>query len=113
MTRQRAIELVDEAVCAGARVSEACRIVGLSTRTLTRWREAGCAADARRGPTTPAPHQLTEAEENEIVRVANLPEYRNLSCEQVVANLADDGRYIYSESCLRRILKRRKQAAHR
>ena len=48
-----------------------------------------------------------------MVRVANLPEYRNLSCEQVVAKLADDGRYICSESSLRRILKRRKQAAHR
>jgi len=113
VTRRQAIELVDEAVCAGARVNEACRTVGISTRTLTRWRDVGNVGDARQGPRTPVPHRLTEEEETEIVRLANSADYRNLSCEQVVAKLADAGRYICSESSLRRILKRRKQATHR
>ncbi len=37
-------------------------------------------------------------------RAANSPEYRNLSPEQVVAKLADEGRYICSERSLRRVL---------
>ena len=43
------IRLIDEAVEAGARRAPACRVVGLSGRTVERWR-AGVAADRRQGP---------------------------------------------------------------
>jgi predicted site-specific integrase-resolvase len=32
---------IDEACKAGARVTEACRVVAISARTLQRWREQG------------------------------------------------------------------------
>ena len=85
--------------------------MGICPRTLQRWRHQP--DDRRAGPTSPPEHQLTPDEEEQIVRIANRPEYRNLSPERVVAKLSDSGTYVCSESSLRRILKRRKQAAHR
>jgi len=110
--RQETIALIDEAVCAGARLAPACALLGLSPRTFQRWRgqEAG---DRRRGPTAAPEHQLTRTEEDRIVALANSPALRNLSPERVVATLADRGDYVCSESSLRRILKRRAQSAHR
>lgn len=108
------MSLIDEAVTAGARQREACRIIGITVRTLQRWRgEAGGGEDRRRGPTTPVAHQLTETEKDEAIALANLPEYRNLSPERVVAKAADDGIYVCSERSLRRIQKERNQATYR
>ena len=38
--RQRAIELIEEAVTAGARRFRACQIVEIDVRTLQRWKQA-------------------------------------------------------------------------
>ena len=38
--RQRAIELIEEAVTAGARCFRACQIVEIDVRTLQRWKQA-------------------------------------------------------------------------
>jgi len=108
------ISLVKEAVAAGARQREACRIVNLTERTLQRWlRQQAGGEDARRGPKTPAPHRLTEAEKDEVLAHANRREYRNLSPEATVARLADEDIYICSERSLRRVQKERNQAAYR
>ena len=109
--RRVLLERVDEAVCAGARLEKACQVLGVSVRTLQRWRNSG--GDGRRGPKSPVTHRLTAEEEEEILAVANSPAYRNLSPERVVAKLADEGRYICSEASLRRVLKRHAQNAHR
>lgn len=81
-------------------------MLGISLRTLQRWR-GGPKQDSRRGPLSAPPHQLSEAEKDEIVRLANQPAYRNLSPEQVVAKLADEGIYVCSERSLRRVLRER------
>ena len=79
----------------------------MSLRTAERWRR-GALADQRRGPRAAPAHKLSEPEKDEAVRLANLPAYRNLSPEQVVAKLADDGIYVCSERSLRRVLAERK-----
>jgi transposase InsO family protein len=56
---------------------------------------------------------LSEAEKDDIVRLANAPQCRNLSPEQVVAKLADDGVYVCSERTLRRVLTERRLDRHR
>ena len=112
--RQTIISLVKEAVTAGARQREACRIMNVSQRTLQRWQsERALKDDARRGPKTPVAHQLTQTEKEKIVALANSEPYRNLSPEAVVAKLATTGVYICSERSLRRILAKRKQLTYR
>ena len=46
------LSLLDEATTAGARLAPACKVVGLTVRTVQRWREQGGGDDLRRGPRT-------------------------------------------------------------
>lgn len=115
--RQSLVTLIHEAVAAGARQSKACKIIGISQRTLQRWLPAGTQqvlSDqrpfARRAP--PA-NKLSEAEQDRILQVCNLPEYASLPPSQIVPRLADQGQYLGSESSFYRILKARNQQHHR
>jgi transposase InsO family protein len=85
--------------------------LGISLRSLQRWKHD--TEDRRRGPLRAPAHQLSEAEKDEIVLLANSPECRNLSPEQVVAKLADNGVYVCSERSLRRVLAQRDLDRHR
>jgi len=115
--RQQIIGLVDEAVDSGARRSNACEVIGLSVRTLQRWRDTGQVqvhADQRPTAKRPAPaHQLSEAERQRIITVCNQPEYAHLPPSQIVPKLADLGVYIGSESSFYRVLKAHDQVQHR
>jgi len=119
-----AIELIDEAMKAGARQFKACQIVGIHPRTLRRWQKQRLAsqevqdqrktAAAERVPT----NKLSEAEKALIIETSNLPEYKSLPPSQIVPMLADKGEYIASESSFYRTLRaadqvnRRGRAAH-
>jgi putative transposase len=105
--------LVDEAVQAGARQRCACELLGLTVRTLERWREQEDGDDRRQGPKTPPKNKLSEAEREVVLDVVNWPEYRNLSPKQIVPQLADKGEYIASESSIYRILREADQLQHR
>lgn len=104
---------LEVAIAAGASQRAACACVGISVRTLQRWRRSPEAQDARRGPTKVPQHRLTEAERDAIVEVATSAEFRNSTPEQIVAALATRGTYICSERSLRRILKERGLARRR
>lgn len=105
--------MLDEAVAGGARHEQACEVVGLAKRTLERWREADVGDDGRAGPRTRAANAFTPAERAKVLEVVNSPEYRDLPPKQVVPRLADEGRYIGSESTIYRILRAEGQDAHR
>jgi transposase InsO family protein len=107
------IELVEEAVCAGARIDKACEQLGVCARSVARWRKEGGGEDRRKGPSTRAAHTLTKEEKRRILETANLPEYRNLSPRQIVPLLADRGIYIASESSFYRVLAEAGQLTHR
>ena len=107
------VALIDTAVAAGARREQACDVVGLADRTVERWREADVGDDGRAGPRTRPANALTPAERAKVLEVVNSPEYRDLPPKQVVPRLADDGRYIGSESTIYRILRAEGQDAHR
>lgn len=107
------LELLDEAVAAGARLSRACAILGLSTRTVQRWRTRPGGEDGRHGPNTVPGNKLDEAERARILKVANSPEYRDLSPKQIVPRLADQGVYIASESSFYRVLRENDLLTHR
>lgn len=107
------LELIDEARQAGARLSKACEILEIGVRTVQRWRRQDGGQDDRRGPHTPPANKLSEAERQEVLETLNSPRFRDLPPSQVVPLLADDGRYLASESTMYRLLREEKQLAHR
>ena len=98
--------LVEKAVADGARRQRACEEVGISVRTLQRWtRQGGVKADGRPQAQRPAPaNRLTEAERRKMLEVCNSARYRSLPPSQIVPMLADEGRYLASESSFYRLL---------
>lgn len=110
------IFLIEEACTAGARLAKACKIVALSPRTVQRWqRPDDVPSDGRKTAAVdrvPA-NKLSETERAEIMITVNQAEYAHLPPSQIVPKLADDGRYLASESTIYRILHEEKQLAHR
>ena len=109
--RGQVLALVEGAVAQGARLEAACEVLGVAARTVQRWQKQP--PDARCGPKTAPPHQLSKAEKDEVVRLVNQPSYRNLSPEQAVAKLASEGIYVCSERSLRRVLAERQLDRYR
>ena len=110
------IELAKEANVNGARQSKACKVLGVSQRTLQRWREGDAVkCDGRSlSQRESNPHnKLSESERQQILDIANSPEFANLPPSQIVPALADQGLYVASESSFYRLLREAKQLAHR
>ena len=82
-------------------------------RTLERWEKDPEQGDQRRGPVSECAHALSAQEKQAIVKVSSRPEYRDLSPWQMVARLADAGRYLGSESSFYRVLKQNDLLSHR
>lgn len=112
--RVETLGLIDEAVSSGCRMSTACRELGISPRSIQRWRlYPGGGDDMRQGPMRAPKNKLSAEEREEFIRVANSPDYRNLSPKTIVPKLADQGIYIASESTLYRILREKGLLEHR
>lgn len=112
--REQAITLIGEAVDAGAREAMACKELGLTQRTLQRWRKRGGTEDGRPNATRPAPaNKLSEAEEQQVLEVLQQPNNRSLPPSQIVPALADEGIYIASESSFYRVMHKHDQQHHR
>ena len=107
------IALVDKAVEAGARVNKAAAIIGLSGRTIIRWRHQGGGQDQRKGPSAAPANKLSEKERQQVLQVSNSAPFRDLSPKQIVPKLADQGVYLASESTFYRVLKEHKMLTHR
>jgi len=117
--RQMAINLIEEAADAGARRDKACKVIEVSTSTLRRWKkqlqEEQDLKDRRKesaASRTPA-NKLTEEEREQIVEICNQPEYKSLPPSQIVPILADQGKYIASESSYYRVLREADQVNRR
>jgi putative transposase len=112
--RQLVVECLDEACAAGARQAKACKVLGLSARTVQRWREAGpVQADARPMAVRVPANKLSEQERQQILQVVNQGEFQSLPPSQIVPALADQGLYIASESSFYRVLRQEGQLKHR
>lgn len=106
-------DLIDEAVQSGARLEAAAQVLGLTERTIQRWRKEGVRNDLRQGPLSTPANKLTAEEREEVLRIANAPKYRDLSPKQIVPKLADQGCYIASESTFCRVLREEGELTHR
>lgn len=105
--------LADEAIEAGARQSAVCEVLGVSERTLQRWREQDVGTDRREGPRTAPKNKLSVLEVERILEVVNEPEFRELSPKQIVPILAERGQYIGSEPTIYRNLRAANQLRRR
>ena len=105
------ITLVAEAVAAGANERKACVVVGLSWRTLDRWKTN--LEDRRRGPKSAPRNRLSDAERAHVLRTCNSKPYRELSPNQIVPLLADQGTYLASERTMYRLLHEQGLMRHR
>lgn len=110
-----AIELIREAVRAGAREASACEILGITTRTLRRWRATDELTDRRAAAarTRNYPQALSAAQREEIIEVCNRAEYQSLPPSQIVPRLADRGQYLASEATFYRVLRQYGQVNRR
>lgn len=112
--RKQVIVLLNESITAGVRQAKACEVLGLSERTLQRWQVGGTVCcDQRPLRDYQPPHKLTEIERIEVLAAANSDEFGHLPPNQIVPRLADQGRYLASESTFYRILRAENQLAHR
>jgi transposase InsO family protein len=107
------LALIDTAVAEGARLKPAAQILGLSSRTLIRWRRQNGGCDQRKGPRSVPANKLNQKEKQQILEVANSEKYREMSPKQIVPSLADQGDYIGSESSFYRVLKEHQMLTHR
>jgi putative transposase len=105
--RQQFVDWLNEAVVAGARKAVACEELGLTLRTIQRWTEkATMRADARTTTARPVPpNALSQPERAAILAVCNSPAHAHLPPSQIVPRLADQGRYLGSESTFYRVLR--------
>ena len=114
-----AIESIDEARAAGAAEQKACEVLGITCRTLRRWRKSlrthGAMTDRRQQAAAERsyPQALTEEEKKAVLDTCNSPEFRSLPPSQIVPILADRGQYLASESSFYRILRASGQASRR
>ncbi len=109
-----AITLIDEAVEHGARGWCACEILGITDRTLRRWRAAQTLTDRRRrAPRKPGTQSLSAHERQQMLAVCNTAEFQSLPPSQIVPRLADRGLYLASESSFYRVLRAHDQMHRR
>ena len=92
--RRATLSLIDAARTDGARLSAACAELGLTARTVQRWRgpDGSVRDDARPTAARPAPdNRLSDVERERIVATCNTPEFASLPPGQIVPRLADRG----------------------
>lgn len=113
--RQEAVSLINEAVGSGARRHLACTELGITARTAARWVDGGAVAADRR-PNAPRPtpaNKLSTEERTAVLTLVNEPRFASLPPTQIVPILADEGRYLASESTVYRILRAENQLSPR
>lgn len=107
------LELIDQMTAEGVSLAAATKVIGVSSRTVQRWRNQGGGEDRRRGPKREPANKLSAKEREKVLKVADSPEYRELSPKQIVPKLADAGTYLASESTFYRILRQEGELSHR
>ena len=105
--RTQIIEPIRAACLAGARLYKACEVAGISINDWYRWQKEGrVIEDARPLAKRPEPaNKLSMDEYQEVISVCNSERFGSLPPSQIVPILADEYRYVASESTMYRILK--------
>ncbi len=107
------LSLIDETLKRGGKLHPVCRRLGLTERTVQRWRKPETAEDHRCGPRHTPSNRLSQSERERVLAIANSDEFRDMSPKQIVPTLADRGQYVASEATFYRVLREAKQLKHR
>ena len=86
--RQKHAKLINKAVALGARQAKACEVIGLSIRTLQRWRIDGAIGEDKR-PTAIRPeplNKLSAQERQAVIDVCNVQEFASLPPSQIAVS---------------------------
>lgn len=110
--RAEILKRVAEAQSVGATRAAAAEVLGISLRTLERW-ERDLRDDGRTSNRFVKSNALSAEERAHVVSVACSPEFRDLSPNQIVPILAENGVYVASESTFYRILDAEGLLTHR
>jgi putative transposase len=114
--RLKITSLINEAQASGARLSSCCNVLEISSRTYQRWNQSGSTTSDKRKEAAkdrkPA-NKLPDQERQKILETVNQPHFADMSPNQIVPELADQGIYIASESTFYRILRENNQLTHR
>lgn len=115
--RYKVVSWIEEAIEKGAGKEKACEIVGISIRTLQRWKPVGSHGvidDQRPIAKRPEPaNKLSVQERQKVLNICNQEAYASLPPSQIIPKLADKGVYVASESTFYRILRVEGQLEHR
>lgn len=111
--REKVVGLINESVASGARYKPACEIIGITLRTLQRWRQSQGLQDKRQLVKRIPANKLSDDERCEIIKTVNAESFCHLPPSQIVPRLADEGKYIASESTFYRILREENLLKHR
>jgi transposase InsO family protein len=106
------MKLICEAMGNGARKRRSCEIIGIPIRTLERW-ENDKLGDKRLFVKNIPSNKLNQNERDEIIDICCSERFKDLSPNEIVPILAEEGRYIASESTYYRILRQEDLLAHR
>lgn len=107
-----AVSVIKEANRSGCRISRACEALGVSKRTFERWQK-NMEGDRRRGPISPPANKFSPEEKRRIIETVASSEFCDKSPAQIVPLLADQGKYLGSESSFYRILRAEGMNRHR
>lgn len=109
--RTLTLQLISQAVVDGARKKRACEELGVDIRTIQRWekQKTDKRFEAKRAPK----NELTQYERDQIIEISCSERFKNVSPKAIVPILAEEGRYIASESSYYRILRKEKMVNHR
>jgi transposase InsO family protein len=110
---EEVLRLVTETVADGASQEKVCGMLGVTEKSVQRWRVKPVLGDQRRGPKTTPANKLSADERAKLVTVATNAEFREVSPHQIVPRLADRGEYLASESTIYRVMRAEKLMAHR
>ena len=94
------------------RPSTLCNHLGISVRTIQRWKKDGL-KDKRKGAEKKVANKLSQEEELRIYNLCCSDEYKELNPREIFNSLLDKGLYFASESTFYRILKKRQALKHR
>jgi transposase InsO family protein len=105
-------DAIHDALKEGARQKKACEIVGITPRTFQNWIKRGF-EDKRKGSCKRVLRKLDIEEREEILEVCNSERFRDMNPHQIVPILAQEGKYLASESTIYRVLREADMIHHR
>ncbi len=112
--RTSILMLCDEAIASGARQHKACDIIGISPKTIQRWKKpTELHSDGRQTREFIPFNKISPAVRQKILSVVNTTEFCTMTPNQIVPILAERGVYIASERTFYRVLNEEKQLQHR